>query len=127
MPIDEVCKQYEVNTFGPHRLLRAVLPYIRDRGTGTVVNVTSINGRLSFAGSGVYSGSKSALATVSEVVRQEVQSFGVDVVVVEPSFVATDFYDRMIDELKNFDHTPAYADLYKLHKQLRAVEAVVWD
>lgn len=122
VPIDEVREQYEVNTFGPHRLMRAVLPHMRARGSGTIINVTSINDRLPFAGSGVYSGSKSALATVSEVVRQEVQNFGVDVVVVEPSFVATDFYDRMLDELDDVDHTPAYTELYKLLEQLRAVE-----
>lgn len=122
VPVDEVREQYEVNTFGPHRLMRAVLPHMRSRGTGTIVNVTSINDRLPFAGSGVYSGTKSALATTTEVVRQEVRKFGIDAVVIEPSFVATDFYDRMLVELDDIEHTPAYADLYELLEQLRAVE-----
>lgn len=75
-----------------------------------------------FAGSGVYSGAQSALATVSEVVRQEANQFGIDVVGVVPSFVATDFYDRMIDELDDFKRTAVYVDLYELLEELRAVE-----
>lgn len=122
VPVDEVIEQYDVNTFGPHRLMRAALPHMRERGSGTIINVTSINDRFPFAGSGVYSGSKSALATTTQAVRQEVRGEGIDVVIIEPSFVATDFYDRMIDELADLDHAPAYADLYELLEDLRAVE-----
>ncbi len=123
VPVDQVIEQYDANTFGPHRLMRAVLPHMRERRSGTIVNVTSMNDRLPFAGTGVYSGSKSALATTTQTVRQEVHGTGVDVVIVEPSFVATAFYDRMTAELADLDRTPAYADLYELLADLRAVES----
>ena len=122
VPTEAVREQFDVNVLGPHRLLRAVLPSMRERGSGTVVNVTSFNAHLPFAGTGVYSGSKSALASVSEALRQEVTPHGVDVVVVSPAFVATDFYDRMHDELDDADGSPAYADLYRLLDEMRAIQ-----
>jgi len=114
VPVEKVQKQYDVNTFGPHRTMRAVLPHMRDRGSGTIINVTSVTDRFPLAGSGAYSGSKSALATVSQSVRQEVRDHGIDVVVVEPTAVATAFYDRVRRELIDVDHGAAYTDLYEV-------------
>ncbi|TYL36324.1 oxidoreductase [Natronococcus pandeyae] len=118
VPIEKVREQYDVNVFGPHRLMRAALPHMREQGSGTIVNVTSITDRFPIAGLGAYSSSKSALATASQTVRQEVQEDDVDVVVVEPTVVATDHYDRMREELVDVDHGTAYTDLYELHEQL---------
>lgn len=123
VPIEKVREQYDVNVFGPHRLMRAVLPHMRDRGSGTIINVTSIVDRFPIAGMGVYSGSKSALAAVSQTVRQEVQDYDIDVVVVEPTVVATDHYDRMREELVAVDHGTAYTDLYELHEQLHTIKS----
>lgn len=123
VPIEKVRKQYDVNTFGPHRLMRAVLPHMRERGSGTIINVTSITDRLPIAGMGAYNGSKSALATVSQTLRQEVGADGIDVVIVEPTVVGTDLYDRIRDELVDVDHGTAYTDLYELHEQLHTVKS----
>lgn len=123
VPIEKVREQYDVNTFGPHRLIRAALPHMRERGTGTIINVTSITDRFPIAGMGAYSGSKAALATVSQTVRQEVREYGIDVVVVEPTVVATDHYDRMREELVAVDHGTAYTDLYELHEQLHTIKS----
>ncbi|WP_227352670.1 SDR family oxidoreductase [Haladaptatus salinisoli] len=123
VPIDKVREQYEVNVFGPYRLMRAALPHMRDSGSGTIINVTSITDRYPIAGNGVYSGSKSALATVSRTVRQEVREHGIDVVVVEPTAIATDFYDRVRDELVDVDHKAAYTDLYEVLELLHTVKS----
>ncbi|WP_306061709.1 SDR family oxidoreductase [Natronococcus wangiae] len=123
VPIEKVREQYDVNVFGPHRLLRAVVPHMRERGAGTIVNVTSITDRFPIAGMGVYSASKAALAAVSQTLRQEVREYGIDVVVVEPTVVATDHYDRTRDELIDVDHGTAYTDLYELHEQLHTIKS----
>lgn len=121
--IEKVREQYDVNAFGPHRLMRAVLPHMRDRGTGTIINVTSITDRFPIAGTGAYSGSKSALATASQAVRQEVAGQGIDVVVVEPMVVGTPFYDRARDELVDVDRDAAYTDLYEVLELLHTVKS----
>lgn len=122
VPVEKVYEQYDVNVFGPHRLMRAVLPYMRERGSGTIVNVTSITSRLPPAGMGVYSGSKSALETASQTVRQEVRPHGIDVVIVEPTAIATSFYDRVREELVAVDHKAVYTELYEVHELLHTVK-----
>lgn len=114
VPTDAVREQYEVNVFGPHRLVRAVAPHMRRRGAGTIVTVSSFETWFPFAGTGVYSASKAALTTESRALRQELAGDGVDVVVVEPSLVATEFYDRMREELADLEQSSAYADLYSV-------------
>ena len=113
VPTDEVHRQFDVNVYGPHRLMRAVLPHMRDRGEGTIVNVSSILGRISVAGSGVYSGSKFALEAMSDALRGELDPFGVDVVLVEPGAVETGFHERSEQELeRGIEQRPAYDWLY---------------
>jgi NAD(P)-dependent dehydrogenase (short-subunit alcohol dehydrogenase family) len=122
VPVDRVRDQYDVNVFGPLRLLRAALPRMRGAGGGTVVNVTSLESRFPFAGTGVYASTKSALTTLTQAARQEVADAGVDVVAVEPAFVATPFYERALAELEGLDRSPAHADLYEVLESARAVE-----
>lgn len=123
IPVEKVRQQYDVNTFGPHRTMRAVLPHMRDRGSGTIINVTSVTDRYPVAGSGAYSGSKSALASATRSVRQEVADHGIDVVIVEPTAVATAFYDRVREELVDVDHDTAYTDLYEVLELLHTVKS----
>ncbi|WP_435073179.1 SDR family oxidoreductase [Halorubrum sp. HHNYT27] len=91
---DDVHKQFDVNVYGPHRLIKAVLPSMRRERDGTIVNVSSVAGRVSFPGGGVYCGSKFAVEAMSDALRNEVDEFGVDVVVVEPGPVKTNFSNR---------------------------------
>lgn len=123
VPVEKVRDQYEVNTFGPHRLARAVLPHMRERGTGTILNVTSITARFPIAGSSAYSGSKAALAAASQALRQEVREQGIDVVVIEPVVIASDFYDRQREELVDVDRNAAYVDLYEVLEFLHTVKS----
>ncbi len=90
---DEVRRQFAVNVFGLLDVTRAVLPGMRERGRGRVVNVSSIVGRTAFPGSGVYAASKHAVEALSDALRMEVAGFGVDVVVVQPGFVRTGITD----------------------------------
>jgi NAD(P)-dependent dehydrogenase (short-subunit alcohol dehydrogenase family) len=82
--IDEAKQQFEVNFFGVLRVCRAVLPAMRGRGSGYIVNIGSIGGVLAIPYQAMYSASKFALEGLSEALRMEVRSFGIRVVIVEP-------------------------------------------
>ncbi len=115
IPTDKLHRQFDVNVYGPHRLTRAVLPHMRDREAGTIVNVSSVAGRVVTPGGGAYSASKFALEALSDALRGEVDRFGVDVVVVEPGPVATGFRDRVEAELDDgLERRPDYEWLYDL-------------
>lgn len=105
-------KQFDVNVFGPHRLIRAALPHMREREGGTIVNVSSLAGRVAAPGMGAYSSSKHAIEGYSDSLRRELEPFGIDVSVVQPGPVTTAFRDRVDDELSRLDRTDAYDDLY---------------
>ncbi|GAB3675464.1 SDR family oxidoreductase [Halopiger thermotolerans] len=114
-------RQFDVNVYGPHRLVRAALPHMRAQGAGRIINVSSVAGRVSFPGSGAYSGSKYALEAMSDSLRAEVEEFGIDVVVIEPGPVETDFADRVDEELPADERTPAYETLYELYDEMQLV------
>ena len=114
VPPEDLHHQFDVNVYGPHRLARAALPHMREAGDGTIVNVSSAAGRLAFPGGGAYCGSKFALEAMSDALRAEVAEFGVDVVLVEPGPVATNFTDRADDEVETLPRTAAYDRLYSV-------------
>jgi NAD(P)-dependent dehydrogenase (short-subunit alcohol dehydrogenase family) len=99
IPEADVRRQFEVNAFGFHRLVRRALPEMRERGDGTVVAVSSVLGRVAGPGTGAYSGSKAALEAMCDSLRTEVEADGVDVVSVQPAFVDTGFASRAREEL----------------------------
>ncbi|WP_435335274.1 SDR family oxidoreductase [Haloarchaeobius sp. TZWWS8] len=114
IPTDRFHEQMDVNLYGPHRLARAALPHMRDAERGSIINVSSALGRITFPGAGVYSASKYALEGMSDAMRMETAAFDVDVVLVEPGPVETEFYDRADDELEGLPRSDAYADLYEM-------------
>jgi len=111
--VEQLHAQFDVNVYGPHRLTRAVLPLMRNQEDGTIVNVSSVAGRLSMPGGGAYTASKHALEAMSDALRAEVEDFGVEVVLIEPGLVDTGFNDRLEDELDDLPRTPAYDWLYE--------------
>jgi len=132
VPTDRVHRQFDVNVYGPHRLIRAVLPHMRDQEDGTIVNLSSVAGRVSFPGGGVYSGSKFALEAMSDALRAEVDEYDVDVVLVEPGPVDTGFQERAMDSIdgdaddepaapEGVDRSDAYGDLYSLLEDREAL------
>lgn len=93
-PIDEFRRQLEVNLFAPVVLMKAVLPHMRARRAGRILNITSIGGLLAFPGLAYYHASKFALEGVSEALAQEVRPFGIFVTAVEPGAFRTDWAGR---------------------------------
>ncbi|GGG30577.1 oxidoreductase [Hymenobacter glacieicola] len=90
----EVQRQFEVNVFGPLRVLRAVLPHLRERKSGHILNITSIGGLKTFPGVGVYNASKFALEALGESLAQQVGPLGIHVTNIEPSGFRTDWAGR---------------------------------
>jgi len=89
--MEAVRRQFETNVFGPVRLIQLVLPGMRAQGSGKIVNVSSMGGKLVFPGGGFYHGTKHALEAISDALRFEVRGFGVDVIVIEPGLIKTSF------------------------------------
>jgi NAD(P)-dependent dehydrogenase (short-subunit alcohol dehydrogenase family) len=92
--IDDLRRQFEVNVFGPVAVIQAVLPHMRRRRAGHIVNVTSMGGLTTFPGISFYHGSKFALEGISESLGKEVKSLGIHVTALEPGGFRTDWAGR---------------------------------
>jgi NAD(P)-dependent dehydrogenase (short-subunit alcohol dehydrogenase family) len=117
VPTAKLEDQFDVNVYGPQRLVRAALPHMRERGDGTVVNLSSTAALMTAPGLGAYSASKAALETMSDALRREVAPFGIDVSLVEPGPVDTGFQSRALEELDAMKESGsgAYDDVYGFH------------
>ena len=96
VPMSEVRRQFETNVFGLLRLTQLVLPGMRRQGWGKVVNLSSMGGRMTLPGGGIYHATKYAIEALSDALRFEVRGFGVDVVVIEPGAIKTEFGNTAI-------------------------------
>jgi short-subunit dehydrogenase len=94
VPLDAVRRQFETNVFGLLRLTQLVLPGMRRAGSGRVVNVSSMGGRMTLPGGGVYHASKYAVEALSDALRFETRGFGIAVSVVAPGPVRTAFAEE---------------------------------
>ncbi|MCX7749990.1 MAG: SDR family oxidoreductase [Candidatus Bipolaricaulota bacterium] len=90
-PLPEALDLFQTNFFGALRVCQAVLPHFRARGAGTIVNISSLGGRIPLPYQGLYSASKFALGGLTEALRMEVAPLGIRVVLVEPGDVRTPF------------------------------------
>lgn len=91
VPLEAVRRQFETNVFGVIALTQLVLPAMRKQHWGKIVNIGSMGGRLTFPGGGLYHATKYSLEAISDALRFEVKGFGVDVVLVEPGLITSDF------------------------------------
>jgi NAD(P)-dependent dehydrogenase (short-subunit alcohol dehydrogenase family) len=96
VPLDAVRRQFETNVFGPVRLTQLVLAGMRRQRWGRIVNVGSMGGRLTFPGGGCYHATKHALEAISDALRFELRGFGIDVILLEPGLIRTDFGDAAV-------------------------------
>jgi NAD(P)-dependent dehydrogenase (short-subunit alcohol dehydrogenase family) len=90
----EIRAQFEVNVFGAVSVIQAVLPYMRARRAGHIINITSVSGLVGWASLGIYTGSKFALEGIGETLAQEVAPLGIHVTLIEPGGMRTDFAGR---------------------------------
>ena len=93
-PIEEMRRQFEVNVFGAVGMMKAVLPFMRRRRAGHIINITSMGGFITMPGIAYYCGSKFALEGISEVLAKEVKPFGIAVTAVAPGSFRTDWAGR---------------------------------
>lgn len=92
LSMDEIKALFETNVFGAIRVMKAVLPAMRNQRGGTIVNVSSIGGRVAFPNYSAYHGSKFALEGISESMRYETEPFGIKVIIVEPGTIKSNFF-----------------------------------
>lgn len=109
VPIDEARAQFEVNVFGAARLTQLVLPHMRAQRSGTIVNVSSMGGKVYTPMGGWYHGTKFALEALSDCLRLEASPFGIRVVVVEPGITQTEWGGIAADKLRKVSGDTAYA------------------
>jgi NAD(P)-dependent dehydrogenase (short-subunit alcohol dehydrogenase family) len=99
VPGERVRAQFDTNVFGLLTMCRLVLPKMREQRWGKIVNVSSMGGRFTFPGGGVYHASKHAVEALSDALRFEVKGFGVDVIIIEPGIIRTRFGETAVREI----------------------------
>jgi NAD(P)-dependent dehydrogenase (short-subunit alcohol dehydrogenase family) len=95
VPIKDFRSQFETNFFGIISIIQRVAPIMRKQGSGIIVNISSVAGRIGFPGSSAYISSKFALEGLSESLRYELGQFGVKVIIIEPGVVKTNLFSSM--------------------------------
>jgi NAD(P)-dependent dehydrogenase (short-subunit alcohol dehydrogenase family) len=118
-PEDEHRAMFEANYWGPIRMIRAVLPSMRERRTGCIVNVTSIAGRIATPNQIAYSASKFALGAASEALAHEVAAFGVRVAIIEPGVIQTAIFENSAGATR-YDKNSPYRQIMRRNGKLFA-------
>jgi NAD(P)-dependent dehydrogenase (short-subunit alcohol dehydrogenase family) len=114
---------FDTNFWGAIRCTQQVLPQMRERGAGTIINVSSIAGRVALLAQPVYASSKWALECLSENLAQEVASFGIRVILIEPGVTRTAILPKNLDYPKPTAYEPAYRRLLQFYT--KGIEANV--
>ena len=110
IPAEQVRRQFETNVFGLIRMCQLVLPGMRDQHSGRIVNLSSMGGKLTFPGGGLYHASKYAVEAISDALRFEVRGFGVDVIVIEPGLIVTSFGETAAGSVDGAQSDGPYKD-----------------
>ena len=110
VPMSEARQQFEVNVFGAARLTQLVLPHMRERRSGTIINVTSMGGKIYTPLGAWYHATKFALEAISDCLRMEVEPFGINIVVIEPGGINTEWGGIAAEKLRAVSNSGPYAD-----------------
>ncbi len=94
LSIDEFKSQFETNFFGVIRVTKEVIPIMRNQGGGNIINISSVGGRIGIPLNTAYISSKFALEGLSESMRYELEQFGIDVILIEPGAVKSNFFEN---------------------------------
>jgi len=111
--IDDARYQFEVNIFGLARITQLILPHMRQQGSGTIINISSVGGKIYTPLGSWYHATKHALEGWSDSLRLEVSRFGIDVVIIEPGIIETEFGDVLMEPMMERSGEGPYADLAK--------------
>ena len=103
LPMADLRRQFETNVFGLVRMCQLVLPGMRTQHWGRIVNISSMGANFTFPGGGAYHASKYAVEAISDALRFEVKGFGVDVVIIQPGLIRTEFAATAQNEMRNDD------------------------
>lgn len=118
IPDRAVQRQFQINVLAPLTLIRALVPAMREAGGGKIINISSLGGRLAFPFGGMYSASKFALEALSDSLRMELEPFNIQVSVIEPGPVSTEFFiaaaQAVEENVVNPEHTPYRAAFERL-------------
>lgn len=115
--LEELRHQFEVNFFAIHKLISLILPHMRKKNSGSIVNISSMGGRITFPFFGIYNASKHALESYTEALWMELRSTGIKVYLIEPGLIETNFFYRNLLFPKNSaDSTSIYQELYKKYR-----------
>ena len=99
--LEDIRAQFETNVFGLVRMCQLVLPAMRRQQRGKIVNVSSMGGKLTFPGGGIYHATKHAVEAISDALRFEVREFGIDVIVIEPGLIKTQFAEAAVNKIES--------------------------
>ena len=126
---DELRSLFDVNVFGVFSLTNLVLPTMRAQGAGSIINVSSVAGRMAMPGLGAYASSKFALEGMTEALRHELRSFGIRVVLIEPGPYKTDIFSRnkVLGRNVNDPSSPYAAQKDRLERAAEAVHKRAGD
>jgi NAD(P)-dependent dehydrogenase (short-subunit alcohol dehydrogenase family) len=110
VPMDEARRQFDVNIFGLARLTQLVLPHMRSQGSGRIINISSVGGRIWEPLGAWYHATKFAVEGLSDSLRAELRPHGIDVIVIQPGAIKTEWAAISAENLKTASSIPAYAD-----------------
>ncbi|MEN9205286.1 MAG: SDR family oxidoreductase [Thermostichales cyanobacterium SZTDM-1c_bins_54] len=128
LPLEAMQRQFQVNVFGLVQLTQALIPGMRAQGRGRIVNISSIVGQIGMPFNGIYSASKHALEAISDALRVELAPFGIQVVVVEPGPVQTEFFTVADAQMKSYlpDQHPYQAILKQDEDSTGSLKKNAW-
>lgn len=127
VPMETWRRQFETNVFGLIDVTKAVLPSMREAGSGTIINMSSISGRIALPGLGPYSASKFAIEGFSEALRLEMEPYGVHVVLIEPGSYQTAIWSKGLDALEQQELSAYAPKTARLMKRVRRIAETAGD
>jgi NAD(P)-dependent dehydrogenase (short-subunit alcohol dehydrogenase family) len=119
---EDLRRQYDTNVFGLMAVTRAFAPRMMERGSGRIINVSSVGGRVTLPFFGAYNSTKYALESLSDALRRELAAFGIQVALIEPGPIRSDFSERTMSFVEKYasDSSP-YAAVYAKARRVREV------
>lgn len=121
VPFEKIRAQFETNVFGLLRLTQLALPGMRRQGWGKIVLMGSMGGKLVFPGGGVYHATKYALEALADALRFEVEGFGIDVALIEPGLIRTEFSNTVHEKMGDLLAAPDSDPYARFHSEVARI------